>query len=288
MNERSESTGRTGDGPSGPRPTPAPQGGGPPGPRPTADFLSAAANLGIEFEPGDLDRLAHFLGLLLDANTRTNLTAITDPAEAWLRHILDALTLLPMLAELPEGSRVLDVGSGGGMPALPLAIVCPHLRFTLLEATGKKAAYLRETIGALALGNAEVVQARAETAGQDRGERRPDGTRPGAMREVFGAVTARAVGRLAMVAELTIPFAVRGGLVLLVKGQKADEELAEAAEAIRVRGAVHAGTVDTPTGRIVVLEKAMLTPRTYPRRDGEPKRAPLGVGKRADRGQDPA
>jgi 16S rRNA (guanine527-N7)-methyltransferase len=91
-----------------------------------------------------------------------------------------------------------------------------------------------------------------------------------------------------MVAELTIPFAVRGGLVLLVKGQKADEELAEAAEAIRVLGAVHAGTVDTPTGRIVVLEKAMLTPRTYPRRDGEPKRAPLGVGKRADRGQDPA
>ncbi|MCC7389771.1 MAG: 16S rRNA (guanine(527)-N(7))-methyltransferase RsmG [Phycisphaerales bacterium] len=288
MNERSEPTGRTGDGPPGPRPTPASQGGGLSSPRPTADFVTGAADLGIEFEPGDLDRLARFLGLLLEANTRTNLTAITDPAEAWLRHILDALTLLPMLAELPEGSRVLDVGSGGGVPALPLAIVCPHLRFTLLEATGKKAAYLRETIGALGLGNAEVVQARAETAGQDRGERRPDGTRPGAMREVFGAVTARAVGRLAMVAELTIPFAARGGLVLLVKGQKADEELAEAAEAIRVLGAVHAGTVDTPTGRIVVLEKSMLTPRTYPRRDGEPKRAPLGVGTRADRGRDPA
>lgn len=256
--------------------------GGWSGPAPTDEFLTSASALGIEFEPGDLDRLSRFLALLLDANSRTNLTAITDPAEAWTRHILDALTLLPMLADLHEGARVLDVGSGGGLPALPLAVVCPHLRFTLLEATGKKAAFLREAISALSLTNAEVVQARAEAAGQDRGRRLPDGTRGGTMREAFDAVTARAVGRLAVVAELTVPFARQGGLVLLVKGQKADEELEEAAEAIRLLGAEHAGTVGTPTGRIVALEKAHPTPRTYPRRDGEPKRAPLGVGRRAD------
>ncbi len=283
MTERSKPITEPAGGASGPPPKPAEQGGGLSSPLPTPEFLEAAAALGIEFEPGDLDRLARFLGLLLDANTRTNLTAITDPPEAWLRHILDALTLLPMLAELGDGARVIDIGSGGGVPALPLAIVCPHLCFTLLEATGKKAAFLRETIAALALPNAEVLQARAESAGQDRGARLPDGSRSGAIREAFDAVTARAVGRLAVVAELTIPFARRGGLILLVKGRQAEEELAEAGEALRQLGAVHAGTVETPTGRVVVLEKSMLTPRTFPRRDGEPKRAPLGVPRRSPR-----
>lgn len=248
---------------------------------PTPEFLSAAAELGIEFEPADLDRLARFLALLLEANTRTNLTAITDPAEAWSRHILDALTLLPLLADLPEGARVIDVGSGGGVPALPLAIVCPHLRFTCLEATGKKCDFLRQAIGSLGLANADVLQARAEAAGQDRGRRDPDGSRVGGTRETYEAVTARAVGRLAVVAELAVPLAKPRGLVLLVKGQKADEELAEAREALDLLGAAHAGTVETPTGRIVVLEKVRPTPRTYPRRDGEPKRAPLGVNRSA-------
>jgi len=283
MTERSEPIAGAGGGLSSPPPTPPQQGGGLGSPRPTPEFLAAAASLGIEFEPGDLERLGRFLGLLLDANTRTNLTAITDPAEAWVRHILDALTLLPMLAELPEGARVLDIGAGGGVPALPLAIVCPHLDFTLLEATGKKADFLRRTIPALGLRNARVVQARAEAAGQDRGGRQPDGSRSGALREAFDAVTARAVGRLEVVSVLTVPFAKQGGLVLLVKGRQAEEELAEAAEALRLLGAVHAGTVDTPTGRVVVLEKRILTPRTYPRRDGEPKRAPLGVSRRSPR-----
>ncbi|VAX42596.1 16S rRNA (guanine(527)-N(7))-methyltransferase [hydrothermal vent metagenome] len=249
--------------------------------KPTEDFLQAATTLGIVFEPTDLDQLARFLALLLDANTRTNLTAITDPAEAWTRHILDALTLLPMLADLPDAARIIDIGSGGGLPAIPLTIVCPHLRFTLLEATGKKVTFLRETIAALGLSNAEVIQGRAEQAGQDRGTRNPDGSRTDGLRESFDVVTARAVGRLAVVAELTIPLAKPTGLVLLIKGQKADEELAEAAKALEILGASHAGTVETPTGRIVALEKNCLTPRTYPRRDGEPKRVPLGVPKKA-------
>ncbi len=248
-------------------------------PAPTPDFLTAATSLGIEFEPGELDRLGTFLALLLDANTRTNLTAIKDPADAWTRHVLDALTLLPMLAELPEGARVIDIGSGGGLPAIPLAIVSPHLRFTLLEATGKKCDFLRHAIAELGLPNADVLQSRAETAGQDRGTRQPDGSRTGITREVFDAATARAVGPLAVVAELTIPLVKVGGLVVLVKGQRADEELAGAKQALHMLGATHAGTIDTPTGRVVILEKLRTTPRTYPRRDGEPKRTPLGIPK---------
>ncbi len=244
-------------------------------------FLEAAAGLGVEFEEGDVEKLGRFLAMLLEANEKAlNLTAITEPEAAWEKHILDSLTLMPLLAELPEGAGVLDVGSGGGLPGVPLAVVMPHLRFTLLEATGKKVEYLRAVAAGLGLTNLRVVQGRAETAGQDRGERAASGERTGGHREAYDVVTARAVGRVATLAELTVPFAkVDGGLVLLIKGQKAEEELEEAKEALHQLKAVHAATVDTPTGRVVVLEKGSATPKLYPRADGEPARKPLGIKK---------
>lgn len=255
---------------------------------PTQAFLEGAAALGIEFEAGDVERLGAYLALLLETNKRFNLTAVTDPDEAWVRHILDSLTLLPLLAEAQEEAqdrgeagalRVIDVGSGGGLPGVPLAIVMPGVRFTLLETTGKKAAFLREAAAALGLGNVEVVQERAEVLGQDRGERvdRAGRTeREHGHREAYDAAVARAVGPMAVIAELTVPLVKVGGRVLLIKGQKAAEELAAAKQALYLLHAQHAGTVETPTGRIVVLEKARPTPRAYPRRSGEPKRAPLG------------
>ncbi|HYE61038.1 MAG TPA: 16S rRNA (guanine(527)-N(7))-methyltransferase RsmG [Phycisphaerales bacterium] len=243
------------------------------------EFIDAAAQLGIEFDEGDVDRLGRFLAMLLEANASAlNLTAITEPAAAWEKHILDSLTLLPLLAELPEGARVLDVGSGGGLPGVPLAIVMPHLRFTLLEATGKKVEYLRAVGSALSLANMDVVQGRAETVAHDRGEKSGTG-RTGGFREAFDAVTARAVGRVAVLAELTAPFAKVGGMVFLIKGQKAEEELAEGEGALHELKVVHAATVDTPTGRVVVLEKRSATPKLYPRADGEPARRPLGIKK---------
>ncbi|MFG0274401.1 MAG: 16S rRNA (guanine(527)-N(7))-methyltransferase RsmG, partial [Phycisphaerales bacterium] len=230
---------------------------------PTPEFLAAAEEYGIAFEPGDLERLGRYLALLLDANTRMNLTAIRDPGEAWLRHIFDSLTLLPMLAELPAGARVADVGSGGGAPGIPLAIVLPDLRFTLIEATGKKADFLRAAADSIGLANLEVVADRAESVGQS------------ALRAQFDAVTARAVGPIRVLAELVIPLATVGGLALLIKGQKAEEELADAKRALHSLHATVAGVVPTPTGRIVALEKPRATPGKYPRRPGEPKREPL-------------
>ena len=237
-------------------------------------FLRACEEFGLAFEPGEVDRLAQFLGFLLEVNKSMNLTAIRDVDDAWIRHIFDALTLLPLLAELPDGATVADIGSGGGVPARPLAIVLPGLRFTLVEATGKKADFLSAAIAFLGLSNVTVVKDRAEVVGQDfRGHR-----------EAFDAVTARAVGRLPMLLELTVPLAkapereTPGGQVLLVKGQQAAEEVAEAKQALHMLHCAHAGTVETPTGRLVVIEKLRKTPRTYPRPVGEPKRAPLGVG----------
>jgi 16S rRNA (guanine527-N7)-methyltransferase len=237
----------------------------------TAEFLAAAADLGVEFEPADLLQLEKFLDLLLKANATTNLTAITDPAAAWMKHIFDAMTLVPIIAsmESTDGKRlrVVDIGSGGGVPALPLAIVLPDVDFTLVEATGKKVTFLRETAAALGLKNVVVLQDRAERIGQDHKSHR----------ERYDASTARALGHLAVVAELAGPLVRQGGFVLAVKGAKAEQELEESAKALGQIGLRHTETVTTPTGRIVVMEKTIRTPRSYPRKDGEPARAPIGI-----------
>jgi 16S rRNA (guanine527-N7)-methyltransferase len=246
---------------------------------PPDDFVARASAIGVEFEPGDLDRLGKYLAELLNANEAVNLTAVKEPAEAWTRHILDSLTLMAPLADLPDGSMIIDVGSGGGLPGIPLAICCPQFSFTLLEATGKKAQFLRQVIQHLQISNARVLEARAETAAHDRGTRDHAGARSNGQRESYDAAIARAVGRLATLAELVVPFVKINGRALLIKGKAADEELTEATEALRMLNAVHIATLDTPTGRIVALEKRVATPKLYPRADGEPKRSPLGVGK---------
>jgi 16S rRNA (guanine527-N7)-methyltransferase len=234
---------------------------------PTAEFLDAARELGVEFDPGDLERLGLYLALLLERNKVTNLTGIKDPDECWIRHILDSLTLLPLCAELPDGALIADVGSGGGAPALPLAIVEPRLHFTCIETTGKKADFLCETISELGLKNVDVYNERVETLGAKGGE----------LRDRFDLVTARALGRIVVAAELTAPLAKIGGLVALIKGERAEEELDEAKQCLHRLCVSHVGTTQTPTGRIVAIEKSRPTPGMYPRKPGEPKRAPLGA-----------
>ncbi len=233
---------------------------------PPPEFLDWIEAYGIEFDPGDLERLGRYLALLLDANTRFNLTAITDPDQAWTRHVFDSLTLLPYL-DSSAAHRVIDIGSGGGLPGIPLAVAMPDVRFTLLEATGKKAVFLRETAAMLELDNIDVVGDRAETIGHDREHHR----------ERYDAVTARAVGRLAVLLELAAPLAKVGGHILAIKGAKAAREIEDAREALRLLHCEIADTARTPTGTVVVIEKRRRTPKVYPRRPGEPKRAPLGV-----------
>jgi 16S rRNA (guanine527-N7)-methyltransferase len=183
-----------------------------------------------------------------------------------MRHIFDSLTLVPiLLSTIDTAPRIIDVGSGGGLPGIPLAICLPEARVTLLETTGKKARFLDEAVRELGLENVDVVQERAEIAGHDRDRHR----------EQYDAVIARAVGPLRTLLEITVPFAKSEGIVLAVKGAKAEEEIADAKQALHALHARVVEVVPTPTGRIVVIEKLRKTPRIYPRRAGEPKRAPL-------------
>lgn len=243
---------------------------------PTPEFVASALEIGVELEPSDLERLGRFLAMLLRANETMNLTAIKEPSEAWRKHALDALTLVPVLAsfEKPEGEEgavsVVDIGSGGGVPALPLAIVLPDMKFTLVEATGKKVEFLNRTIRELKLRHARVVAERAENVGQDHKGHR----------EQYDIATARALGHLAVVIELAGPLIKPHGLLVAVKGAKAEQELEESGKALGLVGLKHVQTIETPTGKLVVMQKTTRTPRLYPRRDGEPARVPLGVGKR--------
>ncbi|MCA9293740.1 MAG: 16S rRNA (guanine(527)-N(7))-methyltransferase RsmG [Phycisphaerales bacterium] len=249
---------------------------------PPPSFLAHCEAYGISFEANELNLLGRFLALLLAGNDVVNLTAIREPDAAWEKHIFDGLTLLPLVQEAIDqagGKRIelADVGSGGGVPGIPLAIVTPRMNVTLIESTNKKGRFLLHVVGELNLPNVRVLSERVEDLAHDRSQR-----------EHYDLVTARALGRVAVASELTVPLAkapsepknpeeevVPGGRILLVKGEKAAEELAEAKQALHLLHAVHAGTVDTPTGKIVVLEKARRTPRMYPRRAGDPARSPL-------------
>ena len=235
-----------------------------------------AAAMNVAFDTGDVEKLGLFLALLFAGNEHLNLTAVKEPDAAWEKHVLDSLTLLQVIAEVPEGSRVIDVGTGGGLPGVPLAICCPHLKFVLLDATKKKTQFLDAVIRRLGLKNATTCTGRAEEVGHDRGTRTSTG-RTGGHREIYDAVVARAVGKLSVLAELVVPLAKSGGVIALIKGGKAPEEIIEAVEALRLIKATALPPIKTPTGQIVLLRKDAATPKIFPRRSGEPARAPLGA-----------
>lgn len=227
------------------------------------EIVRAAAAFGADLEGALGDALAAFLQRLLETNRAFNLTAITEPEEAWRKHVLDSLSLLPLLRAQPELGSIADVGSGGGLPALPLALALPERSFTLVEATGKKASFLAEVSRELGLRNVVVVPERAETFGQGDGRGR------------FDAVTARALSRLPVLLELTLPLLRVGGLCLALKGEQAQLEIEEARAALRLLGGEARAPQRTETGTIVIVDKLRPTPARYPRRPGEPKRSPL-------------
>ena len=233
---------------------------------PTAEFDVACETLGLSLSDEERQRLGAYLALLLETNKQFNLTAIKEPAAAWMRHILDSLSLLPFLH---SASRVIDVGSGGGLPGLPLAICCPDTEFVLLEATGKKAKFLQNAASSLGLTNVKVVNDRAEVVGKQ-----------GAHRQRYDIAIARAVGPMRVLLEYTLPLVRIDGHVLAMKGRRMEEELNDAGDALMLLGGGEVQVYESLPGLeddalIVEVVKDRATPRDYPRRPGEPKSHPL-------------
>ncbi|GAB4556260.1 MAG: 16S rRNA (guanine(527)-N(7))-methyltransferase RsmG [Anaerolineae bacterium] len=230
----------------------------------------AAKDYDVHLSSAQLAQFAQYAALLDEWNkTRANLTAITDPQAVEVRHFLDSLSVLKAFTP-SEGLRVIDVGTGAGFPGVPLQIVAPQMQLTLLEATGKKIAFLQHLVQQLGLPNVHYTNARAEEAGQDA-----------AHREQYAVVVARAVAIMPVLVEYLLPLARIGGLCIAMKGQSAAEETQRAAKALRLLGGrlvkqipIVLPNVDE-THYLVVFEKVAETPLMYPRKPGVPSKKPL-------------
>ncbi len=211
------------------------------------------------------EKFENFKNLLLDYNNKFNLTAITDEKEVYIKHFLDSVAGESFL--IPNAS-VVEIGSGGGFPSIPLKIIRDDLQFLLVESTGKKCGYLQTVVDKLNLNGVQVKNARAE-----------DAAREVIYREKFDFAVARAVARLNTLCEYCMPFVRVGGKFIAYKGD-AEEEIKEAANAIKILG----GELETvqsyelPNSEkrtLIVIKKVAHTPRQYPRGQGKERKAPL-------------
>ncbi|HET7815426.1 MAG TPA: 16S rRNA (guanine(527)-N(7))-methyltransferase RsmG [Candidatus Baltobacteraceae bacterium] len=208
-------------------------------------------------DPAYAPGIAHFGSLLLEANRRFNLTGAETEMEL-LPHLLDALTLVPYITE-----SLLDIGSGGGLPAIPLAIAT-GVPATLIESNAKKAGFLRSVGEELGLPLA-VLPNRAETAARDE-----------TLRDRFACATARAVSTAPTVLELTAPFLRIGGVALLQRGRLEERERNAVADAAPMLAAVLENEVALEGDRrILIVRKTGTTPHRFPRRNGIPEKRPL-------------
>lgn len=228
--------------------------------------------MGIFLDGGRLEQFGRYYQELVAWNERVNLTTILDWPAVQAQHFLDSLTCALVL---PAAARagpyaVVDVGAGAGFPGLPLKILLPRIRLTLIESTAKKAAFLSHVVAALSLDGVTVLAQRAEEAG-----RHPD------HRERYDLAVARAVAQMSVLAEYALPLVRPGGLLVAQKGREVEEEVAAAAEAFATLGGklreirpVQLPGLDGPR-HLVVVAKVHPTPARYPRRPGIPLKRPL-------------
>lgn len=223
-----------------------------------------------ELAPDLQRRLESLRDRVLDENTRINLTALREPEKCWIGNVLDSLPLLEILARIGDPATILDVGTGGGFPLLPLAVAMPDTRFTGLDSTGKKIEAIRRIAKDVGLANVDLVTGRAEDAARDP-----------LRREKYDVVTARAVADLAPLLEFASPFAKVGGFVVLWKSMKAEEEIARSAKAQHELHApfafAHRYVLPGDFGerQLLVFRKGSATPKMYPRPVGVPGKLPL-------------
>ncbi|MBP3327659.1 MAG: 16S rRNA (guanine(527)-N(7))-methyltransferase RsmG [Clostridia bacterium] len=232
------------------------------------DFLkSKAAEIGIELSSESLDRFDKYAEMLVETNKTLNLTAITEPDEIVTKHFCDCLSLLKEV-EIPQGAKLIDVGTGAGFPGVVLLIARPDLKITLMDSTNKRLVFVQSVVDALGL-KANVVHSRAEEAGKNP-----------AFREKYDFVTARAVANMQTLSEYCLPLLKVGGLFAAMKGAKASDELSVAKGAIKILGGqVHSAKefnlFDCGERSILCVKKISQTPSKYPRPSAQIAKKPL-------------
>ncbi len=213
--------------------------------------------------------LEKYMEGILAWNEKVNLTNITDPAEFRIKHNADSLMCVDF-PEFLEAETVIDVGTGGGFPGIPLAVYAPEKHFTLLDSLNKRLKIIDELAGELGIKNITLVHGRAE-----------DAARAKEHREKYDLCVSRAVSNLATLSEYCLPFIKVGGYLLAYKGPGAEEEVKEAAKALKILGGSLVDIRETSMEeygldhRILVIKKVRNTPKAYPRKAGTPLKEPL-------------
>ncbi|KAA1282448.1 MAG: 16S rRNA (guanine(527)-N(7))-methyltransferase RsmG [SAR202 cluster bacterium] len=227
--------------------------------------------LGVELDERILSDFLIFHDLLLEANANVNLTKIIEWPDVVQRHYLDSISVFLAVPSLCEGKdKILDVGSGFGMPGLPLNLIFPKNKFFLLESVRKKLTFMNAVIEKMDLSNIGTVLGRAE-----------DLAKADNHRESYSLVVSRAVATLPVLLEFTLPFCSIGGVVVAMKGGGVDLEIAQSTQALKILGGEIERVVSVgeklpcSDGQLVVVRKISETPSNFPRKAGIPKKRPL-------------
>ena len=233
------------------------------------EFYVLLADLGFPLTDRQKEQYERYFELLVEWNEKINLTAITEKDEVYLKHFYDSIA--PILQGLIENQpiRLLDIGAGAGFPSLPMKILFPELDVTIIDSLNKRINFLHLLAEELGLSGVHFYHGRAEDFAQDK-----------AFRAQFDIVTARAVARMQVLSELTIPYLKVGGQLLALKASNAPEELEEAKNALSLLFSKVEDNLqyELPNGDpryITLVEKKKETPNKYPRKAGMPNKRPL-------------
>ncbi len=221
------------------------------------------SSYGVELSQNQQDLFEKYYSLLIEYNSRFNITAITEKNDVIVKHFVDSVLGCGKVC----GQTLMDVGSGGGFPALPIKIMKPDIKLTLVEATGKKCEFLRAVVSELNLKDVNVINGRAEDLAKDKN-----------YRQQYDNVTARAVARLNTLLEYCIPFVKVGGSFIAFKGD-AEEEVKESGCACKILGGEIVDNfryeLDGAKRALITVKKVKDTPEKYPRGNGKERKNPL-------------
>ncbi|HJG39870.1 16S rRNA (guanine(527)-N(7))-methyltransferase RsmG [Staphylococcus saprophyticus] len=223
---------------------------------------------GIELSNKQQQQFQTYYQMLVEWNEKMNLTSITEEHEVYLKHFYDSIAT-SFYTDLTKELTICDVGAGAGFPSIPLKIIFPNLKVTIVDSLNKRIHFLNQLAEALELDNVSFVHDRAETYGK------------GDYRASYDIVTARAVARLSVLSELCLPLVKKGGHFIALKSSKGEEELEEARFGIGVLGGKVLDTIsyelpeDAGERQMIIIDKRSQTPKKYPRKPGTPNKSPL-------------
>lgn len=234
-------------------------------------FIHSVENLGIHLSERQLMQFMRYYELLVDGNKKINLTAITEFDDVMMKHFADSAAFFTVVEPKP-GQKLIDVGTGAGFPGIPIKILCPELKVTLLDSLNKRIRFLETVIEELKLENIEAVHMRAEDAGKDPG-----------YREQYDYCVSRAVADLAVLSEYCVPLVKKNGIFLAYKSAGSEAEIQSSKNGIRKLNARITSIKDIELKygdnkierKLIEIKKIDKTPEQYPRKAGIPSKRPL-------------